>query len=216
VRKIISSGSYVVLLLSLLFASCSQSDAPPQEPTPTVSPFRGSVLSQPIAATDFTLTDQHGQPFRLSEQRGKVVLLFFGYTSCPDVCPTTLSAWKRVHEELGDEAERVRFVFVTVDPERDTPERLGLHVDLFNPDFVPVQGGFVALTGTPDELEPIYEAYGVYYEKVETPGSALGYLVNHTSSGYVIDPQGNWRLRHAFGTVSADIAYDIRELLKGD
>ncbi len=208
-RKTILAGSHVVLLLSLLFASCSQSDAPPPEPTPTVSAFRGSVLSQPIAAADFTLTDQHGQPFRLSAQRGKVVLLFFGYTSCPDVCPTTLSAWKRVHEELGDEAERVRFVFVTVAPERDTPERLGLHVDLFNPDFV-------ALTGTPDELGPVYEAYGVYYEKLETPGSALGYLVNHTSSGYVIDPQGDWRLRHAFGTMSADIAYDIRELLRGD
>ena len=208
-RKTILAGSRVILLLSLLFVSCSQSDTPSPEPTPSVSPFRGSVWSQPIAATDFTLTDQHGQPFRLSAQLGKVVLLFFGYTSCPDVCPTTLSAWKRVHEELGDEAGRVRFVFVTVDPERDTPERLGVHMDLFNPDFI-------ALTGTLDELEPVYEAYGVYYEKVEAPESALGYLVNHTSSGYVIDPQGNWRLRHAFGTMSADIVHDIRELLRGD
>jgi protein SCO1/2 len=197
-RKILIAG----LLVALVLAACS----PSEKPTPTAS-FRGTPLSQPIPAADFTLTDQHGQPFRLSEQRGKVVLLFFGYTSCPDVCPTTLSAWKRVHEELGDEAGRVRFVFVTVDPARDTPERLGLHVDLFNPDFV-------GLTGTPEELEAVYQAYGVHYEKVEAPESALGYLVNHTSSDYVIDPQGNWRLRHTFGTPPADIVHDVRMLLE--
>ncbi len=191
------------LLAALLLAACTQSDS---EPTVTVSPFRGSVLGQPIAAADFELKDQHGQAFRLSQQRGKVVLLFFGYISCPDVCPTTLSAWKRAYEELGEQAEDVRFVFITVDPERDTPARMGQHLELFRPEFI-------GLTGTLQELEPIYQAYGVYYEKQAAPESALGYLVSHTSSDFVIDTAGNWRLRHTFGASGQDVAYDIRVLL---
>lgn len=193
----------VGVLAVLLFTACSGAES---EPTATVAPFRGSVLGEPIAAADFELQDQHGQTFRLSEQRGKVVVLFFGYTSCPDVCPTTLSAWKRAYEELGEQVANTRFVFITVDPERDTPARLKTHLELFNP-------AFIGLTGTLEELEPIYQAYGVYYEKQAAPESALGYLVSHTSSDYVIDKAGNWRLRHAFGASGQDIAHDIRVLL---
>jgi protein SCO1/2 len=191
---------FVGLLVAWLVA-CAQS-----EPTATVALFRGAVLGEPIAAADFELQDQHGQTFRLSEQRGKVVVLFFGYTSCPDVCPTTLGAWKRAYEELGEQAGEARFVFITVDPERDTPARLQTHLELFNP-------AFIGLTGTLEELEPIYQAYGVYHEKQAAPESALGYLVSHTSSDYVIDKAGNWRLRHAFGASGQDIAHDIRVLL---
>ena len=122
---------------------------------PSSPSFRGNALDSPVAAPDFALTDQHGQPFRLSEQRGNVVILFFGYASCPDVCPTTLGMWRRVQTELGDDAQRVRFVFVTVDPERDTQERLREHLTIFSPDFI-------GLTGTPADLEPVYQAYGVY------------------------------------------------------
>jgi protein SCO1/2 len=164
-------------------------------------------LTSPIPAPDFTLTDQHGQPFRLSDQRGHVVLLFFGYTHCPDVCPTTLATWKRVHEALGPDAERVRFVFITVDPERDTRERLQQHLAVFNP-------AFIGLTGTADELAAIYQAYGVFHEKAAASGSAAGYLVNHTASVYVIDPDGRWRLQFGFGTPAEDMVHDIRELLK--
>jgi len=92
--------------------------------------FRGTVLDPPQAVQDFTLTDQNGQPFRLSDQKGNVVLLLFGYTFCPDVCPTTLGTWKRVYEALGADAKNVRFVFVTVDPDCDKPERLKQHVEL--------------------------------------------------------------------------------------
>jgi protein SCO1/2 len=188
----------VAVLLSLVpLAACGQS-------SPS---FRGNALDSPIPAPDFTLTDQYGEPFRLSEQRGRVVLLFFGYASCPDVCPTTLGTWRRVMEELGSDADQVRFVFVTVDPERDTRERLREHLALFSPDIV-------GLAGTLEELEPIYQAYGVYREKVTLPDSELGYQVTHTASAYVIDPDGYWRLRHLFGTPSEDIVYDIRQLLE--
>lgn len=198
-------GLALILLVCAGSAGCGGGNS--SSPEPTEFSFRGSALSQPVSAFDFTLTDQYGRPFRLGDQRGKVVLLFFGYASCPDVCPTTLGDWKQVYARLGDDARRVRFVFITVDPERDTPERLQQHLALFNSDFI-------GLTGTPEELEPVYEAYGVYYEKVDAPQSALGYLVNHTSSDFVIDPQGYWRLRHSFGTPVDDVVHDVRELLE--
>lgn len=169
--------------------------------------FRGSVLDEPVQVRDFVLVDQNGDSFWLSDQQGNVVLLFFGYTQCPDVCPTTLATWRQVHEALGDDAERVRFVFVTVDPERDTPERLGLHVNAFNPDFI-------GLTGTPEGLAPVYEIFDVYHEKDTESGSAAGYLINHTATTFVLDPEGRWRLRETFGTEAEDIVHDIRQLLE--
>jgi protein SCO1/2 len=196
-RRTTTFALVTVLLSSLLLVACG-------EPPPS---FRGNVLDSPVLAPDFVLTDQHGESFRLSEQRGRVVVLFFGYASCPDVCPTTLGVWKRVYVELGADAEKVRFVFVTVDPERDTQERLREHLALFSPDFV-------GLTGTLEELESVYQAYGVYREKEALPGSELGYQVTHTASAYVIDPDGYWRLRHLFGTPAEDIVHDIRRLLK--
>jgi protein SCO1/2 len=101
----------------------------------------------------------------------------------------------------------VRFVFVTVDPERDTPDRLGHHVETFNPDFI-------GLTGAPQALEPVYRTFGIYNEKDATTDSAAGYLVNHTASIFVVDRDGQWRLRHIFGTSVEDIVHDVRHLLK--
>ena len=189
----------IVAMAAMLVASCGPS-------TPT---FSGSVIDEPVAVPDFGLTDQNGQPFRLSDQRGKVVVLFFGYTQCPDVCPTTLATWRKIHEALGDDAERVRFVFVTVDPERDTPERLGLHVTAFNPEFV-------GLTGDKRDLEPVYDVFGVFFEKDTSSGSAAGYLISHTATTFVLDPEGNWRLRETYGTEVEDIVRDIQELLNED
>lgn len=188
---------WMVLCLSLLLASCERS-APE---------FRGTVLDPPLTVQDFTLTDQHGQPFRLSDHQGQVVLLFFGYTFCPDVCPVTLGIWKRVHEALGEDAQQVRFVFITVDPERDTPERLLQHVAIFNPEFI-------GLTGTPEALQPVYQTFGVYLEKESASESAAGYLVSHTASAFVVDRAGQWRLRHAFETPADDVVHDIVQLLK--
>jgi protein SCO1/2 len=164
-------------------------------------------LETPLETPDFVLSDQFGQPFHLSDHRGNVVLFFFGYTQCPDVCPTTLATWRLVHQALGDDAGRVRFAFVTVDPERDTPERLGLHVNAFNPDFL-------GLSGTPEQGGQIYEFFNVFFEKDTSSGSAAGYLINHTATTFVVDPQGQWRLRETYGTPAEDVAHDIRILLK--
>lgn len=135
------------------------------------------------------------------------MLLFFGYTSCPDVCPTTLAAWKQVHAALGGDADRVRFVFVTVDPERDTPARLKRYLAIFSPEFV-------GLTGTQEALAATYRAYGVVREKVMPAGSATGYLVTHTARTFLVDPTGLLRLSYGFGTPAQDVIDDIRWMLR--
>jgi protein SCO1/2 len=158
------------------------------------------------AAADFTLTDQHGLPFRLSDQRERVVLIFFGFVQCPDVCPATLSTWAKVAKRLGDDRDEVRFVHVTVDPERDTPARLGKHLSIFGSDFI-------GLTGTTEELEAVYGAYGITHRKVRFFDSAGGYLVEHTSQTFLVDPQGILRLQYNFDTRSDDVFTDVRWLL---
>ncbi len=167
--------------------------------------FHGSLIDPPVPAVDFTLTDQTGQPFRLSEQAGNVVLLFFGYTSCPDVCPATLTQFKRIRTEMGKEADRVRFVLVTVDPQRDTAERLRQYLTGFD-------SSFVGLTGTWLDLDQVYRSYGVY-QAIPVPGPA--YPVDHTDRVYAIDPKGNLRLTYTSDTTADDLAQDVRQLLKG-
>ena len=168
--------------------------------------YQGSLIDPPVPAADFQLNNQHGDTFHLSEQRGKVVLIFFGYTHCPDVCPVALSEFKQVKKQLGDLADQVEFVFITVDPERDTAEVLGQYLANFDPTFI-------GLSGTPDELEPVYKSYGVYHEKTDT-GSAAGYLVDHTARMYVIDAQGNWRLTYPFGMEVEKQVEDLVHLLQ--
>ncbi len=184
-----------IVLLALLLLACGQQ-----------ATFKGTELQDPPPAPDFTLTDQYGRPFRLSDQKGRVVLLFFGYTNCPDVCPTTLSVWQQVETQLGKDAEKVRFVLITADPERDTPDRLREHLARFSPNFI-------GLTGTPQELAPVYEAYHAYVEKDAEGETAAGYLVNHTAATFVVDPQGRWRLTIPFGTPAEDVVHDVRLLL---
>lgn len=168
--------------------------------------YTGSLITPPVPAADFQLTDQTGQPFRLSEQKGKVTLVFFGYTSCPDVCPLTLAEFKEVKEYLGKQSGEVRFVFVTVDPERDSPEKIAALLANFDPTFV-------GLTGSRSELEPVWKSYGVYQAKQET-SQAGGYLVDHTSIVYVIDKNGNWRLTYPFGVEVKALAGDIQHLIR--
>jgi len=168
--------------------------------------FNGSLIDPAIPAADFKLVDQFGQPYRLSEQQGKVVLIFFGYINCPDVCPVTLSEFKQIKKELGNQAGQVEFVFVTVDPERDTQERLQQHLAIFDP-------AIIGLTGVQSDLEEVYKSYGVYVAKQDT-GSAAGYLVDHTARIYVIDRAGNWRLTFPFGTEVKPMVEDILHLLR--
>jgi protein SCO1/2 len=169
--------------------------------------FRGTSYAEPYpVAPAITLTRADGQPFRLSDQRGKIVLLFFGYTSCPDVCPTTLAELKLVMDELGDAADSVRVVFITVDPDRDTPEKIQKYVEHFNP-------AFLGLTGSMDELQVVWDDYGVY-RSVNPSASALGYIVDHTARVTLIDGDGNLRLSYGFQTPVEDIVHDIKLLLK--
>jgi protein SCO1/2 len=168
--------------------------------------FNGTQYLDPQLAPDFELSKTDGDSFRLSDHRGEIVLMFFGYTSCPDVCPTTLAEARRVLEGLGDEADQVKFVFITVDPERDTPEVLGTYVSAFHPSIV-------GLTGSTDELAALRQDYGIFAEKEKLEGSAAGYIVSHTARVFLVDAEGRLKLSYSFGTPPEDILEDIHHIL---
>ena len=156
---------------------------------------------------EFELVDQSGERMRLSDLAGNAVMMFFGYTFCPDICPATLVRMREVKAALA-EADAARFtgVFISVDPARDTPERLGQYVEFFDP-------GFVGLTGSEDELEDVARRYGAQFMIPEGQPED-GYLVNHSSIGYLIDPNGRVRaLYHGDETIDA-IAANVREVLE--
>lgn len=202
----------IALLASLVLSGCAArrggGAAGPVADKPPENTLGGAVFDPPMAAPDFTLTDPEGKPFRLSEQKGKAVLLFFGYTTCPDVCPTTLAELRRVHARLGDAAGRLRVVFVTVDPERDLPARLGEYVRRAGHE------SFVGLTGARKDLEKVWHDYGVFVEKTPAPESAVGYWVTHSGNTFLIGPDGNLLTSYAFGTQADVIAADLQRVLK--
>jgi len=169
--------------------------------------FKNTQLTPPDMAYDFTLTDQHNQPFQLSSLRGKVVMIFFGYTNCPDVCPATLADMQILRNRLGAQQDNVTMLFITVDPERDTVDRLKQFVDRFD-------SHIVALTGAKTNLDQIYKAYGAGAQRRELPDSALKYAMDHTSTLTVIDKQGQRRLLIGFGSDITDTQNDILALIK--
>lgn len=173
---------------------------------PVAQAFHGATFDLPNPAPDFSLNDYDGVPFRLSDHRGEVVVLFFGFTMCPDVCPATLAHYKQVKQHLGDDAANVKFVMISVDPERDTPERMKQYVQAFDPEFI-------GLTGTLAEAKVVWDKYEVKPEKIEIEGSALGYSVAHPASSYVVDRDGHLRLLHFYGLPSDAVAEDLRKLL---
>ena len=182
----------VVAALSIIFAK------PPS--------FRGTLYGEPFpSAAEVELTKADGSIFRMSEQRGKIVLLFFGYTSCPDVCPTTLAEMTKVMNELGVASQNVQVVFVSVDPRRDTPEKIQEYASRFN-------STFLGLSGTQEELEPIWQGYSIFRAEVDSD-SAMGVIIDHTARLYLIDPEGNLRLSYAYATPVEDIVHDIELLL---
>ena len=168
--------------------------------------FHGSVIDPAMRAPDFTLTAHTGKPFRLADQAGEIVVLFFGYTSCPDVCPTTLATFKRTKTLLARETGRVQFIFITVDPERDTVDRVRNWVTAFD-------SSFIGLTGTEAELTPVWKAYGVYREKMPAESGSTGYSMDHSTAVYVIDARGNLRLTFSYGETAEAMAQDIGYLL---
>ena len=154
---------------------------------------------------DFALTAHDGKPRTLSDFKGKVVLVFFGFTQCPDVCPTTMAEVKGVLDQLGEDARRVQVLFITVDPDRDTPELLAKYVPAFDPSFIGLRGDAAATA-------KVAKDYKVFYQKV--PGKAAGsYTVDHTAASYVYDQQGRLRLFVRHGN-PANLAADIRTLLR--
>lgn len=193
---IIWRASVAVLFLAALLAGCN-SGGPK---------FKNTDITGAGYGTELSLTDHNGKPRTLADFRGKVVVLFFGYTHCPDVCPTTLSELSQVMQLLGSDADRVQVLFVTVDPERDTPAVLAKYVTAFDPRFLGLYGDAEATRRAAKEFK-------VFYEKHE--GSASGqYTMDHSAGTYVIDTKGRLRLFVGYGKADADLAQDIRTLLK--
>ena len=169
--------------------------------------FRSGAFEPARPAPDFALTATSGTEFRLSRARGKVVLLTFGYTNCPDVCPTVLAELAQVRARLGRDAGRVQVVYVSVDPERDTLARMRAYVHQFDPTFV-------AATGSVAQLDPVWKAFGVSISRREIPGRGRdAYAVHHTASIHVIDPDGRLRVMAPFGTPVDDLVHDVGILL---
>lgn len=168
--------------------------------------FRAVDITGAEYARDFALTDHNGQPRSIKDFAGKVVVVFFGFTQCPDVCPTAMAELAEVRRTLGKDGERVQGLFITVDPERDTPEVLKAYMTNFDPSFL-------ALRGTPEQLATVAKDFKVYYKKVEGKTST-SYSMDHSAGSFVYDTQGRIRLYTRYGTGAQALADDIRLLLK--
>lgn len=171
--------------------------------------FNGGFYEPPREGFEVTdAVDQNGDPFKFSDHEGKVIFVYFGYTWCPDACPATLAEWREVKAELGDKADNVVFVMVSVDPERDTPERLKEWLGFWDSEFYGV-------TMSRENTDAMTQQYGIQASKREST-SASGYLVDHDVSTYVMGPDGQLRLTYPLGFSPEDMAEDIEHLLDGD
>lgn len=188
-------GSLAALAAAALLAACA-----PEKPS-----FKSIDVTGAEFGRELRLTDHNGTPRSLADFKGKAVAVFFGFTRCPDVCPTTLAELKAVKEKLGPDGERLQVLFVTVDPERDTPELLGKYVPAFDPSFL-------GLHGSADEIARTAKEFKVFYQK--SPGSSPeNYSMDHTAATFIYDPQGRLRLFAKHGLGVDALAQDIRRLL---
>ncbi|MDP4836054.1 MAG: SCO family protein [Burkholderiales bacterium] len=176
------------------------------KPTGSRLQFSHTDITGADFAREFELTSHHGQSVRLADFKGKVVVLFFGFMHCPDVCPTTLSELNVVMERLGADAKHVQVLFVTVDPERDTLENLSSYMGAFNPDFL-------GLSGTADEIATVTQEFKVIYQKVEGSMSDT-YSVDHSAGTYVFDRDGQVRLFVPYGANPDELTSDILQLIE--
>lgn len=183
---------------ALGLAGCSDS---------STTSFHGIDLTGADYAKDFALQDFNGQPRTLQDYRGKIVVIFFGYTQCPDVCPTSLSELVAAKKLLGADGDKLQGLFVSVDPERDTPEVLKAYMGNFDPTFVALYAS------SPEKLAEVAKHYKVYYKKVEgkTPTS---YTMDHSAGMYIYDTQGRLRLYARYGSGPEALAADIKKLLQ--
>ncbi len=171
--------------------------------------FAGLGFSNSVNASsmggDFSLTDQHGNPFQLQQLRGKVVLLFFGYTYCPDICPTELAGVSRVLDALGTQADRVQGLFITLDPQRDTPRVLKDYLAYFNPQLI-------GLTGSPAAIDRVSTQYRVRYLKQQRPDNS--YSLDHSTNLYIIDPAGELSTVVPYGLPPEHVLRVVRSMLE--
>lgn len=191
---------FACLSLVFLLSACGPS-------APSTSPFQGTDITGVDWGKELRLTDHHGQRRSLEDFHGKVVVLFFGYTHCPDVCPTTLGELGITLKRLGPDAGKVQVLFVTLDPARDTPAVLAQYVPSFNQTFL-------GLTGTDEEIAQAAKSFKVFYKKQES-GSKAGYTMDHSANTFVLDGQGRVRLMFGFGRGAAPLVHDIQQLLAG-
>ena len=175
-------------------------------PVFAAEPFKSGVFDPPRAAPDFQLPGSNGKSVSLSAYKGKVVIVEFGFSSCPTICPVTMAKLSQVWKTLGPQAEQVQTLFISVDPARDTPERLRQFVTHFHPSFI-------GLTGTEPELAKVRESYGVIAAKVSSKEKPLEYDMHHSSSLHIVDRTGKLRILIPFGTTEADIVHDLKILL---
>jgi len=194
--KLLTRAPALLALALMTFAACAADSVE----------LKSGVFNPPRQAPDFSLRGSDGSELKLSRYRGKVVALGFGYTSCPDVCPTTLAELAEVRRKLGAAARDFQVVYVTVDPERDSPERLRTYLSGFDPTFV-------GATGTPDQLAGVRKEYGIFATKKPIEGTS-SYLVHHSSFVYLIDGDGKLRAMSPYGRKVADVASDVKELMK--
>ena len=190
------SSAWAGIAATLGLAACS-------EPRPS---FNAVDITGADYAKDFSLKDVDGKVRTLADFKGKVVVLFFGYAQCPDVCPTTMTEMAQVKQQLGSDGDKLQVLFVTVDPARDTPEVLKAYMGAFDPSFV-------ALIPTADQLVTTAKDFKVYFKKVEgkTPTS---YSMDHSAASFVYDTQGRLRLYARYGAGVAPMVSDVKALLK--
>ena len=185
--------------LVCVLAACQRGDE-------SVAPsFRGLDLAGAPYGRDFRLTDADGRERTLADFKGKAVLLYFGFTQCPDVCPTALIRAAEVRKLLGAEGDKLQVIFITVDPARDTPEVIKAYTAAFDPSFIGLYGDAKRTRETADEFK-------VYYKQVPTGSS---YTMDHSALSYVFDPQGRLRLAMRHEQTATDYAHDIRQVLAG-
>ena len=192
-------ASTLALATALLLAGCERqagADAPS---------FAGVNITGAEYARELKLPDAEGRMRTLADFKGKVLVVFFGYTQCPDVCPTTMAELAAVKQQLGPDGKRVQGIFVSVDPERDTAELLKAYVANFDADFV-------ALRGTPEQVKLAAKEFKVYYNKV--PGKTeQSYTVDHTAASYLFDTEGRVRVFERYGSGAAVLTQDLKILL---
>lgn len=194
---------WIVVVFVVLTAGCSSTPV-----TPTATPGIPGVkpVTPPVQVENFTLTGMNGSPTHLKDFAGKNILLVFGYTHCPDICPVSLARFKQVKGLLGEDASKVQFIFISVDGKRDPPERLTEYLGLFDTDFF-------GMTGTEDEARAVISLFNGVFTIKDAEGLRKDYLVEHTASSFLLDTEGRWVRTYEYNTDPNIVATDMLKVV---